>query len=230
MAAGTKQRIIDAATNLFGEKGYHSTTIQDIAESVHIRSALIYYYFSSKEELLFEVMYGQFKETHLLIKHVSELSLSGLGKAGLASIVRSTASVLGPTMQLWSQGNLLEDIFTAEHRADYLALRHQTTDLIRSFVQQGVDVGEIAVADVTIGTLAVIGMADSLRNWFRPGGSKSLAGVTHLLADMVIKLLAAPDSGLQSLADVVSTQQLSEFEAVLTERYGSVTPSTIAAV
>lgn len=46
-----KQEIVEAALDLFIKKGYDNTTIQDIAEKLHIAQGLCYRYFKSKQEL-----------------------------------------------------------------------------------------------------------------------------------------------------------------------------------
>ncbi len=47
-----KKRIIDAAYSIFNKKGYHSTTMDDIASEVGVSKASLYSYFKSKEEIL----------------------------------------------------------------------------------------------------------------------------------------------------------------------------------
>ena len=48
----TRQKILMAALQAFGEKGYASTTVSQIAKEAGISKGLIYHYFSSKEEVL----------------------------------------------------------------------------------------------------------------------------------------------------------------------------------
>jgi len=47
--------ILKAAENIFAQKGFHETTIADIAKNAEVSEATIYEYFSSKEELLFSI-------------------------------------------------------------------------------------------------------------------------------------------------------------------------------
>ena len=47
-----KQELLDAALQLFNEKGYEGTTINDIIKKVGVTKGAFYYYFSSKEEIL----------------------------------------------------------------------------------------------------------------------------------------------------------------------------------
>ncbi|MCR1899315.1 TetR/AcrR family transcriptional regulator [Irregularibacter muris] len=51
-----KQEIIDRAKKLFEEKGIHKTSISEIAKEVGVAKGLIYYYFSSKNQLVESVI------------------------------------------------------------------------------------------------------------------------------------------------------------------------------
>ena len=47
-----RERIINASIQLFSQKGYDATRVNDIASAANVNKALIYYYFKSKEEIL----------------------------------------------------------------------------------------------------------------------------------------------------------------------------------
>ena len=47
---------MDAAANLFAEKGFHRTTTRDIAEAADVAEGTLYNYFASKEDLLLGIM------------------------------------------------------------------------------------------------------------------------------------------------------------------------------
>ena len=48
----SKEKILEAALELFGNKGYNSTSISDIVKKAGVSKGLLYHYFESKEELL----------------------------------------------------------------------------------------------------------------------------------------------------------------------------------
>ena len=52
------EEILEAAARVFHEKGYESTSIQDIADAVGILKGSLYYYIDSKEDLLYEILEG----------------------------------------------------------------------------------------------------------------------------------------------------------------------------
>jgi len=57
----TRDRLIEAARDLFWLQGYESTSVAEILEKAEVNSGSLYHYFSSKEELLLAVL-EQYKE------------------------------------------------------------------------------------------------------------------------------------------------------------------------
>ncbi|NDJ62374.1 MAG: TetR/AcrR family transcriptional regulator [Chloroflexi bacterium] len=59
--SATRARILDVAEQLFGERGYNSVRLRDIADQLGIKHAALYYHFPQKKEGLFvEVMTRSF--------------------------------------------------------------------------------------------------------------------------------------------------------------------------
>ncbi|MEI6537489.1 MAG: helix-turn-helix domain-containing protein, partial [Verrucomicrobiaceae bacterium] len=51
-----RAEVLEAATTLFAGKGFAKTTVVDVAHSLGLRAPALYYYFPSKEALLFAVL------------------------------------------------------------------------------------------------------------------------------------------------------------------------------
>ncbi len=62
MRESSRAAIMQAALRLFAERGYHATTISAIAREAGIAKGLVYNYFSSKQELLEQVVLLGFRE------------------------------------------------------------------------------------------------------------------------------------------------------------------------
>ena len=76
-----KNKIIDNAITLFSEKGYYGTTLDDIAKSVNIKKASLYYHYSNKEEIYrksVENCFNYFKTFILENNSDSNYSIDGL--------------------------------------------------------------------------------------------------------------------------------------------------------
>src|SRR3984885_9265607 len=58
MVEETKQRLTETARRLFAEKGYESTSVADILKHAGANSGSLYHFFSTKQDLLLEVLRG----------------------------------------------------------------------------------------------------------------------------------------------------------------------------
>lgn len=56
-----RERIVEAAARLFADKGFLGASIADLAGACDISKSLIYHYYASKEEILFDVMHSHVK-------------------------------------------------------------------------------------------------------------------------------------------------------------------------
>lgn len=56
MTSATRERLIDAARELFWREGYHATGVAQILEAAEANSGSLYHFFSGKEELLLSVL------------------------------------------------------------------------------------------------------------------------------------------------------------------------------
>lgn len=63
-SARTRQRILDAAARVLGDKGYAATRLVDVAEAAGIQAPAIYYYFESRDELIDEVLWAGVNTVH----------------------------------------------------------------------------------------------------------------------------------------------------------------------
>jgi AcrR family transcriptional regulator len=57
-----RRQLMDHAAELFAERGYHPTSVADIVESLGVGKGVFYWYFSSKEELLAEILKSSHQE------------------------------------------------------------------------------------------------------------------------------------------------------------------------
>ncbi|MCK9304322.1 MAG: TetR/AcrR family transcriptional regulator [Bacteroidales bacterium] len=93
-----RKKIMDSALELFALKGFHTTTISDIAEHAGISKGLMYNYFQSKEELLREiVIFGADTAIYSLDKNRDGV----LTKEELIYFIRKTFSLLRKNRNFW---------------------------------------------------------------------------------------------------------------------------------
>lgn len=64
---GNRQRIVDAANQLFYHKGYNQTSFSDIAEVAGLSRGNFYYYFKTKDDILFAVIEHRIESTRNML-------------------------------------------------------------------------------------------------------------------------------------------------------------------
>ncbi len=68
-----RQILVEAAANLFAQKGYLATTTKEIAEAADIGESTLYGYFASKKDILEAILATQGEVVDSLLSHIAEL-------------------------------------------------------------------------------------------------------------------------------------------------------------
>src|ERR1051326_5226385 len=90
----TFETVLKAATDLFGRRGYHGTTIRDIAKESGLEPGALYYYVRSKEELVL-LFYEQINQQAVEAFRSQTDTPSGLPEA-VAQFLRLRMELCGP--------------------------------------------------------------------------------------------------------------------------------------
>jgi AcrR family transcriptional regulator len=164
-----EQEIIAAAAKVFKEKGYHAATTRDIAAEVGIQQATLYYYISSKEELLYLVVREPIVRLFNQVEEIVEASVPTRTKVERAIHAHLAAFDENyPHMFVYVQ-ELPHLIDTLQEKIRESPGRYQ--HLWEAILQQGIAGGELrADLDVPATVLMILGMCNWLHRWYRKGG------------------------------------------------------------
>lgn len=102
----SRTRIMNAAIELFAKKGYHATSISNIAAKAGIAKGLMYHYFKSKSDLLDEILKSSLMEAD---EPIQLLMMPGDPVDKLALMIEGTFSMVEQDKQRWQ---LLVSIMT----------------------------------------------------------------------------------------------------------------------
>jgi AcrR family transcriptional regulator len=172
-ADSPRQRILDAAVDLFHEDGYNATSLRQISEMVGLQVGSLYNHIASKEALLFDIMNGVMLE--LLDETVEEMERAGDDRVG------RTLAFLGTSIRFHALrqketfiGNTELRGLSEEHRREIVALRDRYEGLLRGALEDCVADGCLRIHDVPLATRAALALCTSVAVWYRPGGPLSL--------------------------------------------------------
>ena len=66
----TRDEILEAAAQIFSQKGFHAASMQDIAQAVNLRKASLYHHVNNKQEILVAILD---QALDLLIERMTEV-------------------------------------------------------------------------------------------------------------------------------------------------------------
>lgn len=139
-----RQDIIEKATGVFANRGFHGTRTRDLARACGVNEALIYKHFCSKNDLYREVMtrlHGQFAMTAQ-----KEAFDQPDGRAGIMGMFRSLISSLDNDPQIAANilhgvGEAVDDADSRQQAIDRLKFFHSS---LRDQLQRGIDDGSLS--------------------------------------------------------------------------------------
>lgn len=200
-----EQQILGRATALFAERGFAGTSLQDVADATGLTRPALYYYFSSKDQLLARIV----RDTTMDVAERLEA-------------VATDQPDLGPVAHLRELVRR-STVFQAEHRSQFqMLLRSEAelpadiTDLytagrrrvLRTYlttIERGVSAGVFRPVDARTAALAVIGMVNWVAGWNQL--DEDAAAVAERLAEMAVAsvlLHRGPDVAPATARDVLA--------------------------
>lgn len=185
-----KQAILNAAAEIFHRKGYHATSIQDIAEEVGMLKGSLYYYIDSKNELLVEILNDVHEQAFGLLQEVRDSDIPAPER--LRDFVVRHAIYCAT--HLTGMGVYLHEYKAVEGpaRLKVIEMRDRYEMVLRELIVAGQAEGSFRPdADPQLATKLVLGMINWLYHWYSPGGRLSPEQIGQAMADMVLRGLEA---------------------------------------
>ena len=157
--AATRERIIEAATEVFARRGVHGTRVADIAERAGVAYGLVYHHFRNKEEILSAIFAERWAQYVAYLEDVAGMPLSFRER-------------MGKLVHFWVETYRVEtDLMTVminEITRSYEFLEsHDITavlvafDPIERIIAEGRENGQVrATVDARLATYAVLGVAE----------------------------------------------------------------------
>ncbi len=181
-----------AAARLFAEKGYHGTSVGDLAAALGVQKGSLYAHIESKADLLWEVASEGAAAFHAALDAVpdEETAVERI-RAALRAHLRVVAEQLDVATVFVREWRYLE----GERREEFVAERRRYEERFRALFREGRELGELR-ADLDDGTAALLAL--SAANWAytwlrarpaegvrssRPGAGGSALGASSLRAD-----------------------------------------------
>jgi AcrR family transcriptional regulator len=191
-----RAEILEVAVEVFYEKGYEASSLQDIADRMGVKKASLYYYFASKEALLHAVLAKIIRrgmENAVRIRARGDDPLTCLWRLVSSHIAELCTNLTGTAVFLHERKKI-----PLEQRREVLNEDYAYQAAFIETIAEGKAAGQIrADVDPKLAALSVLGSMNWTYTWFRPDGDLLPALIGEQFATMTINSLAS-DAALGS--------------------------------
>jgi AcrR family transcriptional regulator len=182
-----REAVLRAAVRMFNARGFHATSLDDVAASLGISKPTIYHYLGNKDQVLLECMtrgLDQLREAALSVR-----STPGTGLDRLRIFLRRYAGV---NMNEFGRSVIRTgpEALSAESAVRLQALKREIDDALRALIREGMDDGSITPGDVKMTAFTLAGALNWPGRWHDPTGPLSAEDVAHSMVDILIAGLA----------------------------------------
>jgi AcrR family transcriptional regulator len=187
--AGKREAVLETAAELFLEKSYGRTSMNDVAERLNITKPALYYYFRNKEEILLECYRWGTTLIHESLRKIAGHPGTGLEK--VEAFIRIYANVItgnfGRCVMRLDEGHL-----SPEARLEVRRYKRRIDRGLRALIREGIADGSIAPCDPKMATFAIAGAVNWMCMWYRPDGALSAEEIASQFAHTLTRGLALP--------------------------------------
>ncbi|MBI4501762.1 MAG: TetR/AcrR family transcriptional regulator [Gemmatimonadetes bacterium] len=162
------REILHAARVAFRERGYHGTTLDDIAARLGVQKTALYHYFPDKETILYTCHWEALEEVEQILGQALQREASSAAR--LRYVIKEHVRVMTETLE----GSPLTFETTAlspTHAAQVIQRRDRYENGVRALIEQGIAQGEFRRVNSKIAAFAIFGAINWIARWYRPEGS-----------------------------------------------------------
>jgi AcrR family transcriptional regulator len=179
------ERLLSAATRLFAERGYESTSVQEVVSAAGVTKGAMYHYFGSKDDLLYEI-YA--RVLRMQTEHLREIAsrdepVADLVHAAAVDVIVTSVDNLDDSTIFFRSMHQLPP----EKQRGVRAERREYHELFRAMIERGRAEGvfrDDVPADLVVDYF--FGSVHHLSTWYRHDGPLTGRDVGRHFADLLL--------------------------------------------
>jgi AcrR family transcriptional regulator len=186
-----REAVLLQAARSFTARGFHQTSLDDVAALLHVTKPTLYYYFANKEQILYECFRFGLRQLEQAFDARDRPGLSGRDRlvAFLGRYAEIIMSDFGGCMALVQDNEL-----GSSYRPRIKRLKSQIDHRIRELILAGIADGSIARGDVKMTAFALAGALNWTAHWYRSDGGSSPSRIAKLFTNLFVRGLAPRSS------------------------------------
>jgi AcrR family transcriptional regulator len=192
-----REAVIRAAAHAFNQKGYHNTSLDDIAAALEVTKPTVYYYVNNKEQLLFECFVAGVEQIRVALREVRDRAAPA--RERLNAVLRDYAQAMASEFG-WCMVRVEDQDLSPDMSDHVKAMKSEIDHGIRRLIREGIQDGSIHPCDPKMAAFALAGSLNWIAHWYRENQSMSAAEI----ADAFIAMF---DNGLQPRSPTDNTDR-----------------------
>lgn len=181
--------VLASAVRLFNAKGFHATSLDDVAEDLKVTKPTIYHYFGNKDDILFECVRSGLAAILDQTAHVA--AQGGSGAERLRAMATEYARVMTQDFGMCVT-RTPDAALSEESRARFRTLKREIDQAVRRVVAEGMADGSLRQGDVRLVTFTLTGALNWIGRWYDPDGPMSAGEVARNTVDILMTGLEPP--------------------------------------
>jgi len=192
-----RDAVIRAAAREFNRKGYHNTSLDDIAARLEVTKPTVYYYVTSKEQLLFQCFVAGVERIRAAFRDARALQLPASERlnAVLRRYGEAVASEFG-----WCMVRAEDQDLSPAMSRHIKALKSEIDQGIRRLIREGIQDGSIEACDPKMTAFALAGALNWIAHWYREDQTLSGAQIAAAFVTVFEGGLRPRSNGAQHTA------------------------------
>lgn len=189
LRADKRAAVLRTAARLFNEKGFHATSLDEVAERLHVTKPTLYHYVRSKDEILFECVKSGLQTLREAIAESLAAGGSALDQlqAGMRAYTRIVTQDFG--MCLIRIG---EDPLPTAGRNELRRLKRAIDLEFRGLIARCVAEGSLRPVDPKLAAFTLAGALSWVGRWYRPDGDLDADQIADACCDLLLSGLRPP--------------------------------------
>lgn len=177
--------MLTAAARLFSERGYHGTSMQDLADALGLQRGSLYAHIGSKEELLYDVVHEGAER--FLIRGRAAAALQAGARVKLRAFLVGHAETVAEHQNAATVFLTEWEYLAPELRHEVETARDEYEGIVRSIIEEGIASGQLRPdTDVRFAATLVLSAGNWMYTWYRPGGELGPKEIGQRLADLLL--------------------------------------------
>jgi AcrR family transcriptional regulator len=180
----TREDILEAAAQVFRQKGFHGASMQDIAKAVNLQKPSLYHHVSSKQEILLALLD---RALELLLERISAISSQEI------SADKKLQQMVRAYLQILAENTDLSAVLLFEHRslerkqhARHVPNRDKFEALWRNVLEEGVANKLFVCDDPALTTRAILGILNWTITWYHPDGALEINEIADRYSSLLL--------------------------------------------